>query len=84
MSPPASAPGGFFVYWRYDPLGEAGRLSFLAGSVSEKLEAQKRRGLLDMHDKKGPQRDELIGNIGRQFECGDECTMIFAIPWRLG
>lgn len=74
---------------------EARRVSALAGSLHDKLEAQKsqkalegtrnrkRRELFDAQDAIDGQRDELIGRIEKQLRQRHAIKPLFAFRWRL-
>jgi adenine-specific DNA-methyltransferase len=74
---------------------EARKVSALAASLAEKLEAQKqmkvlesersrkRRELFEAQDKIDAQRDELIGKIEMQMKYGHTCSKIFTIRWSI-
>jgi len=74
---------------------EARRGAALAGSLHDKLEAQKslkalettrnrmRRELFDAQDAIDIQRDELIGRIEKQLRQRHALKSLFAVRWRL-
>ena len=74
---------------------EARRLAALAGSLHDKLEAQKslkalelarsrkRRELFDAQDAIDAQRDQLIGGIEKQLRQRHEIKPVFALRWKI-
>ncbi len=74
---------------------EARKVSALAASLAEKLDAQKRmkalesershkrRELFDAQDKIDAQRDELIGKIEMQMKQKQMCRQVFTVRWRV-
>ena len=75
---------------------EARKVAALAGSLKDKLEAQKkmktleatrnkkRRELFDAQDRIDEQRDGLIGKIEQQLKQRQSVQPLFVVRWRLG